>query len=210
VIVICVGGGGIPVVVGPDGGLRGVEAVIDKDLAAAVLAEELHADLLLLLTDVDNVEVGFGTPDARPLGAVTVAELRRHEFSPGSMGPKVEAVCRFVERTGGQAAIGSLADAAEIVAGRAGTRVGAPAGGDGARAGDWIVVHPRSLDAPGRRGQILETLGAPGHEHYRVRWDEEHESIFYPSGGFTIERAAPTAASAPKRGKRARNRKEES
>jgi carbamate kinase len=89
VIVICVGGGGIPVVVGPDGGLRGVEAVIDKDLAAAVLAEELHADLLLLLTDVDNVEVGFGTPDARPLGAVTVEELRRHEFSPGSMGPKV-------------------------------------------------------------------------------------------------------------------------
>jgi carbamate kinase len=210
VIVICVGGGGIPVVVGQDGGLRGVEAVIDKDLAAAVLAEALHADLLLLLTDVDNVEVGFGTPDARPLGAVTLAELRQHEFAPGSMGPKVEAACRFVERTGRQAAIGSLAGAGEVVAGRAGTRVGAPAGADGARAGDWIVVHPRSLDAPGRRGQILETLGVPGHEHYRVRRDEEHESIFYPSGGFTIERAASSAASAPKRGRKPKNRKEES
>jgi carbamate kinase len=104
--VVCAGGGGIPVVDdGQDGhALRGVEAVIDKDLTAAILARELSADALVIATDVPNVMVDFGTPSARPLGRVTVAELREHaaagQFARGSMGPKVDAVLRFVEGGG--------------------------------------------------------------------------------------------------------------
>lgn len=120
-IVICAGGGGIPVVVSAGGALHGVEAVIDKDLAAALLAIELGADMLMLLTDVDHVYVGWNTPDARALGRTTPEELRAHSFAPGSMGPKVEAACRFVERTGGTAGIGALEDATAIVAGTSGT-----------------------------------------------------------------------------------------
>jgi carbamate kinase len=123
VLVVCTGGGGIPVVIGPGGGLRGVEAVIDKDLSAALLARRLAADLLLMLTDVTAVERGRGSASARPMGRTTPAELRALEFEPGSMGPKVEAACRFVEATGRRAAIGALADAAEIVRGEAGTLV---------------------------------------------------------------------------------------
>jgi len=121
VLPICVGGGGIPV--SRNGRLAGVEAVIDKDKAAGLLAERLGADALLLLTDVEAVELGWGTPDARPLGAVTVDELREHAFAPGSMAPKVAAACRFVEATGGKAAIGALDRAAEILAGSSGTTV---------------------------------------------------------------------------------------
>jgi carbamate kinase len=109
-VVVCAGGGGIPVTDdGGDGGphptgLRGVEAVIDKDLTAAILAREVGADTLVIATDVPNVMIGFGTPDARPLGRVPVAELRKHaadgEFARGSMGPKVEAALRFVEQGG--------------------------------------------------------------------------------------------------------------
>ena len=122
-VVVCAGGGGIPVALGAGGALHGVEAVIDKDLAAALLAEELAADVLVLLTDVPAVALGHGTPPARPLGRVTPAELRRHDFAPGSMGPKVEAACRFAERTGRRAAIGALDDAAALVDGDAGTQV---------------------------------------------------------------------------------------
>jgi len=121
VLPICVGGGGIPV--SRNGTLAGVEAVIDKDKAAGLLAERLGADALLLLTDVEAVELGWGTPDARPLGTVTVDELREHAFAPGSMAPKVAAACRFVEATGGKAAIGALDRAAEILAGSSGTTV---------------------------------------------------------------------------------------
>ena len=123
VVVICVGGGGIPVVVDREGRLHGIEGVVDKDLAAALLAEGLGADALLMLTDVPAVEVGWGTPTARRLGDVTVGELSGMTFAPGSMGPKVQAACRFAERTGGLAAIGSLADAVDILEGRCGTRV---------------------------------------------------------------------------------------
>jgi carbamate kinase len=122
-LVICVGGGGIPVVVSPNGEIRGVEAVIDKDLAAALLATALGMDALLLLTDVDAVYTDWGTPAAQPLHQVTPAVLRGYSFAPGSMAPKVEAACRFVEQTGGIAGIGRLEDAAAILAGRAGTRV---------------------------------------------------------------------------------------
>lgn len=123
VLVICVGGGGIPVVVDEAGGLRGVEAVIDKDLSAALLARLLGADLLLLLTDVPAVERNFATPAAEPIRRARAADLRALALAPGSMGPKVEAACRFVEATGGTAAIGALEDAAAIVRGEAGTIV---------------------------------------------------------------------------------------
>lgn len=123
-LVVCAGGGGVPVVRDRDSGrLRGVEAVVDKDLTAALLAEALDADLLLVLTDVAAVMRGFGTPGQRPIERVTPSALRGEDFPSGSMGPKVDAVCRFVERTGRRAAIGRLADAAQIVAGRAGTTV---------------------------------------------------------------------------------------
>ncbi len=125
VLVICVGGGGIPVVI--DEGLRlcGVEAVIDKDLSAAVLATQLEADALLMLTDVPYVEAGWRTPHARPLTDVTPDQLRAISFAAGSMAPKVEAACRFVETTGGLAAIGALPDAAALLRGERGTRVAA-------------------------------------------------------------------------------------
>jgi carbamate kinase len=122
-VVVCAGGGGVPVVRDEDGKLRGVEAVIDKDLATAKLAEALEADALLLLTDVAAVMRDFGTPEAAPITRATPAALRREQFPAGSMGPKVEAVCRFVEITGDLAAIGALEDATEILAGKAGTVV---------------------------------------------------------------------------------------
>jgi carbamate kinase len=132
VLVVCAGGGGIPVLVDREGRLHGVEGVIDKDLAAALLAEGLGADALMMLTDVDAVQAAWGTPFSRPLADVTPQELHEMRFAAGSMGPKVEAACRFAERTGGLAAIGSLADAAAILAGERGTRVraaGAPHAG---------------------------------------------------------------------------------
>ena len=123
VLVVCAGGGGIPVVVTAAGGIRGVEAVIDKDLAAALLAKELEADALLLLTDVDAVYTDWGTPAAQPLGEATPQQLRSYTWATGSMAPKVEAACRFVEATEGCAGIGRLEDAAAILAGKRGTIV---------------------------------------------------------------------------------------
>ena len=123
VLVVCVGGGGIPVVVDREGRLHGIEGVVDKDLAAALLAEGLGADVLLMLTDVPAVEAGWGTPQARRLGDVTAGELAGMSFASGSMGPKVRAACRFAERTGGLAAIGSLTEAAAILEGSSGTRI---------------------------------------------------------------------------------------
>jgi carbamate kinase len=122
-IVVCTGGGGIPVTMNGAGTLRGVEAVIDKDLAAELLARSLDADVLLMLTDVAAVLRGWGTAEATPIRRATPAELRALEFANGSMGPKVEAACRFVEATGAIAAIGALEDAVRIVAGEAGTIV---------------------------------------------------------------------------------------
>jgi carbamate kinase len=138
-VVVCAGGGGVPVVRDEDGKLRGVEAVVDKDLATEVLAESLEADALLLLTDVPAVVRGFGTPEAAPISRATPAALRREDFPAGSMGPKVDAVCRFVEVTGDMAAIGALEDAAMILEGKAGTIV-TPAGDYGG-AGDLRPRH---------------------------------------------------------------------
>ncbi|MFN0030090.1 MAG: carbamate kinase [Acidimicrobiales bacterium] len=120
-VVICAGGGGVPVIRNQDGHLEGIEAVVDKDLTALVLAEALDADVLLILTDVPNVFVDFGTPDQQPLTHTTPAAMRQLTFPAGSMGPKVEAACRFVETTGAMAAIGRLQDTAAILAGSAGT-----------------------------------------------------------------------------------------
>jgi carbamate kinase len=131
VLVVCVGGGGIPVVVDRDGRLRGVEAVIDKDRAAALLARGLDADALLLLTDVGAVERSHGTAGAAPIAQATADELLALDLPAGSMGPKVEAAAWFANAGGGRAAIGSLAEAAAVLAGRSGTTVvptAAPAG----------------------------------------------------------------------------------
>ena len=122
-IVVCAGGGGIPVTVDAAGTLHGAEAVIDKDLSAALLARAVDADVLLLLTDVDAVQDDYGTPQARPIHRATPGELRSRGFPDGSMGPKVEAVCRFVAATGRMAVIGRLADAEAMAEGKAGTVV---------------------------------------------------------------------------------------
>ncbi|MFC6886309.1 MULTISPECIES: carbamate kinase [Actinomadura] len=122
-VVICAGGGGIPVVRNDVGQLEGVEAVVDKDATAALLAETLEADALLVLTDVTRVMRGFGTPHQEEIKQTTPHELRAEDFPAGSMGPKVEAVTGFVERTGDMAAIGRLDQCVQILAGTAGTIV---------------------------------------------------------------------------------------
>jgi carbamate kinase len=125
-IPIAVGGGGVPVIE-TDDGMRGIEAVIEKDLATVVLARELGADSVFFLTGVERVALGWGTPGQRFLDRLTVSEARRllvgGEFPPGSMGPKVEAAVEFVERGGGTAVITSLDRIAEAAAGTAGTHV---------------------------------------------------------------------------------------
>ena len=120
--VICAGGGGIPTVYKPDGTLEGVEVVIDKDRASALLAFELDAGLLILATDTDGVYLDWGTEDARRIERTTPEQMEQHEFEEGSMGPKVEAACDFVRRSGGRAVIGALSDMQGMVAGTAGTQ----------------------------------------------------------------------------------------
>jgi carbamate kinase len=126
-VVIANGGGGIPVVREDDGRLRGVEAVIDKDLGAALLARTVEADVLVIGTDVPNAVLRYGTPEAESLGTVTVAELREYaaegHFASGSMGPKVDAACRFVEQGGTRSVITDLDHLTAAIAGDAGTVV---------------------------------------------------------------------------------------
>ena len=123
-VVVAAGGGGIPIVRDPSGGLRGVEAVIDKDLTAALLAAALEVDALVIATDVDHALLDYGTASARPIGRVSVAEMEAHaaagQFASGSMGPKVEAALRFA-RAGGRSIITSLDRILEAVDGNAGT-----------------------------------------------------------------------------------------
>jgi carbamate kinase len=133
-VVICAGGGGIPTTYTDEetpAGRRlvGVEAVIDKDLASALLAIDLGADVLAIVTDVDAVYDDWGTPDQRPIRRATPAALGAAEFAEGSMGPKVRAACEFVERTGKQAVIGSIHDTPALVRGDAGTVVALDAEG---------------------------------------------------------------------------------
>lgn len=121
--VICAGGGGIPVIRQADGSEIGVEAVVDKDRASALLGRLIGADGLVMLTDVAAVELAFGTANARAIRHATPKMLAQYDFPAGSMGPKVEAACSFVNETGGFAAIGALDQIAEILKGEAGTRV---------------------------------------------------------------------------------------
>ena len=120
-VVVCSGGGGIPVVRDENGNRKGVEAVIDKDLTGAVLAEALDADFFMILTDVPAVMDNYGTPEQAEINRATPGYLRAKGFAAGSMGPKVEAACRFVELTGAVSAIGRLEDAPKIIRGEAGT-----------------------------------------------------------------------------------------
>ena len=127
-VVVCAGGGGIPVMytdepVPAGKRLVGVEAVIDKDLASALLAKELRADALAIVTDVDAVYDEWGKPEQRAIRRATPEALGDAEFAAGSMGPKVRAACSFVEETGGFAVIGSIADTPALLRGEAGTVV---------------------------------------------------------------------------------------
>jgi carbamate kinase len=124
-VTICAGGGGIPVHRTAAGRYEGIECVVDKDFTSALLAEELHADCLLMLTDVSAVFTGFGTAAARELRQVSRAALAAMHFPAGSMGPKVEAACRFAREPGRRACIGRLDDVRNILEGRAGTMVSA-------------------------------------------------------------------------------------
>lgn len=123
VVTICAGGAGAPVLVDDTEQLVGVDAVVDKDLAAALLAQELQADALLLLTDVAAVMRDFGTDHATPIHRIDVAAVRELSFPDGSMGPKIEACCRFAQARHGTAAIGALGDAAELLRGAVGTTI---------------------------------------------------------------------------------------
>jgi carbamate kinase len=122
-VVICGGGGGIPVVRGGDGAWHGVEAVIDKDDCAALVAERMDADVLVIATDVDGVYAHWGSAEQRLWHEITAADLAREHFPPGSMQPKVNAACRFAQRSGHVAAIGSQGAIEALVAGQTGTRV---------------------------------------------------------------------------------------
>jgi carbamate kinase len=127
-IVICAGGGGIPTTYTdetavPGRRLEGLEAVIDKDMASALLAVDIGADALLIVTDVDAVYENWGTPEQQAIRNATPEELEGSEFAAGSMGPKVRAACWFAEQTGGFAAIGSIADTQALLRGEAGTRI---------------------------------------------------------------------------------------
>jgi len=126
-VVIAAGGGGIPVVRGRDGQWRGIEAVIDKDYASALLAAELKAELYVVLTGVPKVSLDFGKPTERALDRLTVDEAERHlregQFPPGSMGPKIEAAIQFVRRGGNEVLITDVDHLREALEGRAGTRI---------------------------------------------------------------------------------------
>jgi len=143
-LVVCSGGGGVPVV-RSRGALAGIDAVIDKDLAAALLASELAADALLILTDVPRAYVHYGTPEQQALETVTAGQMRAYaaegHFKAGSMGPKVEACLRFVE-AGGESVIASLTDVGAAMAGEAGTHIVPDA--PGGRAAKATRAAPRA------------------------------------------------------------------
>lgn len=126
-VLVAGGGGGVPVVPVPGGGYRGAEAVVDKDRTAAALAQLVGAEVLAILTEVSQVQLGFGTPGARSVPKLSVSEARglleAGEFPAGSMGPKIEACCDFVAGGGSRAVIGALDQAADVVLGTAGTTI---------------------------------------------------------------------------------------
>ena len=121
-VVICAGGGGIPTIYNKEGKLEGVEVVIDKDRASSLLAFELEADVLIMATDTEGVFQDWGTKNQKIISKTTPEQIKKYDFDEGSMGPKVEAACSFVERSGQRAVIGSLKDIKEMVDGTAGTQ----------------------------------------------------------------------------------------
>ncbi len=121
-VVICAGGGGIPTSYKDNGKLEGVEVVIDKDRASSLLAFELEADLLIMATDTDGVYLDWGSDSEKIISKTTPEEISKYSFDKGSMGPKVEAACSFVERSGQRAVIGSLKDIEKMVSGISGTQ----------------------------------------------------------------------------------------
>ncbi|HBL16680.1 MAG TPA: carbamate kinase [Elusimicrobia bacterium] len=127
IIVIAAGGGGIPVVIEPDGRLEGVDVVVDKDLAASILAQDTRAKILIITTGVDKLSLNFNTPQQKDLNSITVEEaqhyLQEGHFPAGSMGPKIEASIRFLEQGGEQVIITSPDRVAEAIDGRAGTHI---------------------------------------------------------------------------------------
>lgn len=123
VVVICAGGGGIPVAYDEDRKLFGVEAVIDKDLASGLLARDLGAEMFVMLTDVPGVFMDYGAPDQKIIRAAHPDAIEALDFAAGSMGPKVLGACRFVRETGNMSAIGRLSELKDIIAGRAGTLI---------------------------------------------------------------------------------------
>jgi carbamate kinase len=129
VIVICAGGGGIPTVARPDGSLIGVEAVIDKDWTGALLAQEVHAEMYMILTDVNAVYINWEQPDARAIRRASPDAIEQFTFAAGSMRPKVEAASDFVRKTKGVAVIGALEDALALLHGTAGTTITMDAAG---------------------------------------------------------------------------------
>jgi carbamate kinase len=122
-VVVCAGGGGIPVTRGRDGRMQGVEAVIDKDHCSSLLARELHADMLVIATDVAGVFIGWGTPEQKAIAAAGAETLDKLAFPSGSMGPKVAAACAFAAASGKPAVIGALTEIDRMIEGAAGTRV---------------------------------------------------------------------------------------
>ena len=122
-IVICAGGGGIPTMYDEHRKLKGVEAVIDKDLCSALLAEQLDSDLLVIATDVNAAFIDFGKPTQKAIARAHPDDIEKIGFAAGSMGPKVQAACEFARNTGKVAVIGSLSDIEAIVQGNAGTRI---------------------------------------------------------------------------------------
>ncbi len=171
VVVICAGGGGIPVVRRADGAFTGIEAVIDKDLASGLLAATLNADAFLMLTDVAAVYTDWGTPQQKPIGDITAAALGKRPFAAGSMGPKVQAACDFVQRTGGMAEIGALDAALGILEGTLGTRVAV------SQTRHWCLGPLRRLDQPydsgigaffgPTRGHQVESIARVGRTAHR-------------------------------------------
>jgi carbamate kinase len=150
IVVVCAGGGGVPIVRRQDD-VVGVEAVIDKDRASALLAKELHADKFIMVTDVDSVYLDYGKPSQRALRRVSPDEAERYTFAAGSMGPKVEAACDFARATGKTAIIGSLAHAAALVEGGAGTRVVVDQDAPAASKADQVRPNSMSSGAPSGR-----------------------------------------------------------
>ena len=122
-VVVCAGGGGVPTARDSNGTYIGVEAVVDKDLASAVLARDLHADTLIMATDVDGVYLDWGTPESRRVRHARPDDLEPRDFAAGSMGPKVAAAVQFAQETGGRAVIGSLDDLDGLLSGTSGTTV---------------------------------------------------------------------------------------